>query len=153
MVNLVRPATGASATGARTPTRGRSAYAVTVLARSLQEPHAAVLDLVNRAHNFHAAFGAARLPLGRLENLAQCPADVAFDGSIQSDLERNLRIEIRRCGQQRVHQNLNPRTLAGVPVLGFEGRLDRSTALVAEDHQERCLQVRSRILQTPRDLR
>src|SRR5262245_44761858 len=117
-----------------------------------QDPHAPRLDLVDRAHHLQASLGLACLALRRFHDLADRPAHVALHGARHLLLGREARVDVGQAGHDVRQQELDarPELLALVP--RGQRRADRSAALVAEDHEQRRLQVRAGVLQRAGDL-
>jgi hypothetical protein len=120
---------------------------------SFEKPHEARIDFADRADKLHDAFGLAFPAFRRFENLPHAPAHVGFDSSRQHRLPRELRIEIGQSGQDGINEKLNPRVLP----CAMDARVDRcgdcAAICVAEDDEERRLQMAARVLQAPRDFR
>ena len=121
--------------------------------RSFEKPHEARIDFADRADELHDAFGLAFPAFRCFENLPHAPAHVGFDCLREHCLRGELRIEIGQSGQDGINEKLNPRMLP----CAMDARVDRcgdcAAICVAEDDEERRLQMAARVLQAPYDFR
>ena len=83
-----------------------------------QEPHATCFDLVDRTDNLHSPFRHARFPFRRIQDLANRPTHVAFDGARRLFFGRQRRIEFRKAREDVREKYLNPGTILRPLVLG-----------------------------------
>ena len=135
------------------PAKSGLTRATGIARRSFEKPNEARIDFADRADELHDAFGLAFPAFRRFENLPHAPAHVGFDSLLEECLPRELRIEIGQSGQDGINEKLNPRVLP----CAMDARVDRcgdcAAICVAEDDEERRLQMAARVLQAPRDFR